>query len=661
MHTSNIALGLVLSLIPAGLAAQTTAPADDMIIDEGQQSTDYGYAITVTGQSLPIDSATASVAIVTAAIIERDQDITVSDALSRLPGVNATRNGPVGGLTSLRIRGADASQTLVVIDGVKVGDPSSPGGGFDFGSLLTGSIDRIEVLRGSNSVAWGSDAIGGVVLIDTVRPGAGLATQASAEYGSHDTARANARIEQSFGPVSLGIGAGYFRSDGISSAAVGTEADGYRQYAGNAKIRVDVGSGLAVFGSGYFADSRLELDGFPAPLYSFADTDEYQKSRETYLSSGLEHDLDLGSGRGFSQRLTYSVADINRDTYNPAFGTAPGFIARGRSERITYQGDVQAAGAIRLQFGGERETSRMATDDGFSGDAARTRNTAGYAQLIVEPVANLTLNGGLRHDDHRDFGGQTSLSAGLAWVHPESALKLRASFAEGYKAPTLFQLSGAAGAFGNPELQPEESRSYDIGLSKGLAGDKVQIDVSAYRRDSRNLIDFISCPVSGGPAICATGNRPFGTYSNIARARAQGIEVDVTVRPIADDLAIRVGYAITATRDRTPGGFFTGNRLSRRPIDSGIISVDYGFKGQDRSEWGALGVDVRYVGVSFDDRGNGVRLDDYALVTVRGKVNLTAQAEVFGRVENLFSADYQSVGGYGTYGRTFAVGVRGRF
>ena len=214
--------------------------------------------------------------------IERRQTVVVSDLLATTPGVTVTRNGTLGALTGVRIRGAESDQTLVVIDGVRVNDPASTGGGFDFGNLLASSVERIEVLRGPNSVPWGSQAIGGVVNIITAAPAEGLQARANAEYGYADSLFASAGVSGNSGPVSGSLTGGYLKTDGISSAASGTERDGYRQYGATGRLGVEFAPGIGLDLRGYFADSRVELDGFPAPDYVLADTADYGKTQEVY-------------------------------------------------------------------------------------------------------------------------------------------------------------------------------------------------------------------------------------------------------------------------------------------------------------------------------------------------------------------------------------------
>lgn len=651
MRISASVLALAGALVSSAAVAQDVVnyPSADEFEDIHRMPEPLDRTIIVTGIPqnrilLPVSFATFD-----ANALERLQTASVADSLATIPGVTVSRNGPVGGFTGVRIRGADAAQTLVVIDGVRVNDPTSPSGGFDFGNLLAGNIARIDVLRGSNSVVWGSDAIGGVVLVDT-----GGRSGISGEYGSHDTRTVNGNYSADAGSFSVNLGGGWFATDGISAARGGTEADGFRQYRGNARLIARITGAITASASIIHADSHLDLDGFAPPTFAFGDTLDVQESAETYGAAKIEQEI-----ADFTHRVTFALADINRDTLNAAGAVT--FAARGRTERLGWQGEWSRDRDIQLVAGVEREWSRSATGSSFSSDRGRTAITGIYGTATAQPVEGVTLGLGGRYDDHRDFGSDTSLSAN-ALVDVTEGLSLRGSYSEGYKAPTLFQLSPTPSGFGNPALRPEESNAYDIGFvfrrSERMVGNApvgIRVEGSLFRRDSRNLIDFVSCTGPSAPPICAGGARPFGTYANVDRARAEGAELDVTLWP-TPGLSVRGGYAYIATRDRSVGQPTNGNRLARRPASTAIAAVDYA---PDAGRY-SLGAEVRLVGDSFDDAANRNRLDGYALVTLRGSVTISDQFELFGRVENLFDADYQTVAGYGTYGRTASVGIRAR-
>jgi len=584
---------------------------------------DDPIVIVATGVEQSADEAGRAVTLVTRDEIEARQTVVLSDLLATGPGVSVTRNGGIGGFTGVRIRGAEAEQTLVLIDGVRVNDPSAPGGGFDFGNLLAGSIERVEVLRGPNSVAWGSQAIGGVVNVVTERPVDGLVVRGQAEYGSHEQFGASGSIAGGSDRIQAAATAGYLATDGISQAATGTEADGYRQFGATGRVSVELAPGLGADLRAYYAHSRLDLDGFPA--FVLADTDDYSEAQEIYAYAGLR--AETGPVRN---RLSFTLADINRDNYEPALGTGASFFGRGRSERYAWQGDASLGSAARLVFGAEQEDSRF-----FDGSTRASQGiTSLYGEAIVTPVEMLTLTAGLRNDDHSGFGSHWSWSANAA-LRPAAGTLLHASYGDGFKAPTLFQRFSF---YGTPELRPETAESYEVGARQELARG-LTLGAIWFHRETKQQIDF-------DPATF--------TYFNIARSRAEGVEVELLARPVTG-LSLRGSYTHLDAENRSPGANL-GKDLARRPRDMGSLSADYRFPAGP-----SIGATLLIVGDSFDDAANSVRLDGYALAGIRAAFPLTRRVELYGRIENLFDADYETVAGYGTPGRTAHAGLRLRF
>ncbi|HEX7656703.1 MAG TPA: TonB-dependent receptor plug domain-containing protein, partial [Sphingomonas sp.] len=258
--------------------AQETPSADDIVVTAAgvpQDAGDVGQAVTV------IDRDT----------IEQRQTVALSDLLATTPGVTVSRSGGLGTLTSLNIRGAEAAQTLVLIDGVRVNDPSSAAGGFDFANLLAGSVERVEVLRGPNAVPWGSEAIGGVINVVTEQPTDGFKGHAQLEGGSFGTAYGSGGIAGGNDRVNGALTAGWLSTDGISAYDKGTERDGYDQVGGTGRLNVALAPGIGLDLRGYYAHSRVDLDGYPAPDYVFADDGEYAKTQEAYGYAGVHADF----------------------------------------------------------------------------------------------------------------------------------------------------------------------------------------------------------------------------------------------------------------------------------------------------------------------------------------------------------------------------------
>ncbi|MDG2003149.1 MAG: TonB-dependent receptor [Novosphingobium sp.] len=599
---------------------------------------DSYITVVATGLDTVLDRTSQSVSIIGKEEIDAVQGPDISRVLERLPGVSLARNGSLGGFTGLFVRGANSQQVLVVVDGIRVADAASPGGGYDFGNLMTGPIGKIELLRGSNSVIWGSDAIGGIIAM-TSRDVDGV--EASIEYGARQTVNGDltAGIQrESFGVVLSG---GYTETDGFSSAAAGTERDGFRQSRVGGRGHVDLAPGLSLVASGRYADGRTNFDGFAfVPPFGLIDTPEFTDTEEISARVGLHYaddSLDVSAG--------YSIYDIDRANFDPRFGTAPGFAANGRQQRVELKGAWDASSHIRLIFGADHDWSRFST----TFDTPKMANaTSGHA-LLGWHGDDVNLAAGVRIDDHSGFGSELSFGANGS-VRIAGDWRIRASYGEGFKVPSLFQLFSD---FGNDTLQPERSRSYDIAVEMGDRNSGLHVAISAFRRDTTNLIDFVSCfGVVGG--ICV--NRPFGTYDNIGKARAEGIELELGAA-ITEDLRVQGAYTYLKATDRTQGGFNRGNELARRPRHAATISADW----ETPLAGLALGGDLRLVGRSFDDGGNFTRLGGFVVATARASVPLCEGVELFGRVENIGNKRYQTAAGYGTSGRSAFFGVRGRF
>ena len=585
---------------------------------------DGEIVVVATGVAQPAQESGRAVTVLDRDDLDRAQAVTVSDALAMVPGISVSRNGGPGGFTAVRIRGAEGEQTLVLIDGVRVNDPSSPGGGFDFGNLLAGSVERVEVLRGPNSTIWGSQAIGGVINVTTMDGSEGFAARVSAEGGSFGTYSGNAAIMGGNEHVRGSLTAGYYTTDGISAKAGGTEADGYRQYGATGRVEAFVTPDISIDLRGYYADSRADLDGFPPPTYAvFSDTAEYSTAKEMYGYAGLHAALFDGA---FQNEVSFTAGDIDRNNYDPAAGAAPVFFGKGSNERYQYRGNIRLADQLRFVVGAEHEDSRF-TDGSVVAD---TGITSYFAEAIVRPVDMLTVNAGVRQDDHRDFGSHTSFSVSGA-LRPAGGTVIRANYGEGFKAPTLYQLYG--GFVGNANLQPETAESYEFGLEQTLG--QVTLSGSWFHRDTTNQIDY-----------------DLGTFSygNIARARTEGFELELLAKPVSD-LSLSASYTHLKAENLSPANL--GKDLARRPRDVANFAADYRFP-FDLS----LGASVQLRGDSFDNASNTVTLKGYTLVNIRAEMPVTDRFSLYGRVDNLFDEQYQTVAGYGTMGRAAYAGVR---
>ena len=657
MKNARFLIGLAIATpLSAQEAPQPDAAAS---IDAGEPGDTAAATIVVTASRTPlaIDRVAASVTVLDRALIDRAQDIGVSELLLRTPGVSLSRNGGYGTATSLRIRGAETDQTVVVIDGVKLNDPSSAGGGYNFANLLVGDAARIEVLRGPQSILWGSQAIGGVVNVVTPLPERAFEASLDIETGSRETASGRAAIGGRTGALAWRIGGQAFTTDGISAIAPaygGRERDGYTNQSLTGRAVIDIVPGVSADVRGYYSNGRTDIDA------TSGDTFEYALSREFVGYAGLS--IDLFDGR-LRNRFAYGYTDTDRDNYNPVRARPKTFDSAGRNKRLEYQGSFAITDGWNAVFGAENEKSRFRSVSPPASLAApipapargEAEITGLYAQVNGEIVDGLTLTAGIRDDDHSRFGSKTLFGGGGVWALKTGTV-LRASYGEGFKAPTLYQLFSE---FGNQALDPERANGWEAGAEQRFFGRKVAIGGTYFERRSTDLIAFNGCTATSTNPLClvpgSTTQRRSGYYINVSRAFAKGIEAVGRIE-LGERLVVDGNYSWTVSEDRSPGSANLGKQLARRPRHAANGSITYAVP-----DGPALGVAIRWSGETFDNAANTTRLAPYTLVDLRGELPISPNVRLFARAENLFDKSYATVFRYGTLGRSLYVGFRGRF
>lgn len=624
-----------LFLLSSALAFSVPAMAQEAgEVTVADRVRDTLITVVGTGSAARVDLSGQPISVIGREEIDAVQGPDITRVLERLPGLTIARAGGIGSQTSLFVRGANSQQLLVMVDGIRVADVAAPSGGYDFGNLTTGGLGKIELLRGSNSVIWGSDAIGGVLAL-TSRDVNGL--EASAEYGARDSFDGQVTGGVTGDGYGVTLNGGYLRTDGISQAASGTERDGFRQWRAGGRAHVDIAPGLTANIVGRYTQGKLDIDGFDFnPPFGLIDTPDYQKTREIGGRAGLawtSEPLDLNAG--------YQISDTRRRYFGPSyFGDTAN--TQGQTRRAELFGAWRIMQDIRLDFGADHEWSRIETSGG--------RNKAGISSghaLLGWYGDRATLAGGVRYDDHSRFGGQWTFGANGSFTVVDQ-WHVRASYGEGFKVPTLYQLFSE---YGNPLVDPERSRSYDAGIEYGDRNGPLHFALTGFRRDSRNLIDFAFCP--DGNVLCNDGR--FGYYQNIGRARATGFELELGAQ-VSERMRGQAAYTYVKATNRTAGDFNEGTDLARRPRHALTMSADW----TSPLAGLVLGGDLRMVSGSYSSAGNFSALKGYATGTVRASLPINEHLDLFGRIENLTDEKYEVVSGYGVAGRSGFVGVRAR-
>ena len=595
------------------------------------QAADDDIVVTASGFEQPRSETGQAIEIVGRDRLDQLQSATIAQVLQTVPGVSVATRGGLGGQTSAFIRGGSSAQTLVLIDGVRINDLTSPNGAFDFGALMTGNIGRVEILRGPNSVIWGSQAIGGVVNVQSIAPVDGFEGRLGAEYGGYDTKRLNANIAGTKGVFEGSVGGAFVKSDGISALAGGTERDGYANATGNARLKVNISDSFTLDFRSYYNRAKVEYDsefgvganGLPV-------------SRNRQFVGYVGAQFDMLDGR-FHNRIAYTRTDLRRIGTDPIVFSFNNFNVRGAIDRMEYHTAFDLNEALTLVAGLEYERTFASTSfEGAAPDIARNDVVSGFGQIIVRPVNGLTLTAGVRHDAYSDYGGQTTLGGNLAFTPNEGRTMFRATYAEGFRAPTLTE---GQPPYGNLQLKPETARNFDLGVEQQFLEGKAQLFATYFNRRSNNLIAF--SPVSF-------------QSENIDKVTAKGLEIGLDLNP-SSQLDIRASYTLVDAINRTVGDTF-GNRQALRPQNSFSLTADW------QTAFGlSLGSSLLVIGDSFDDAANNVRLDGYAIWGLRASMPLTDALEVYARVENMLDAQYTLVSGYNSFGRHATIGVRAKF
>jgi len=603
----------------------------------------FGFTVSATAQTASIEETKLDTIIVngsrldqtmteigsSVSVITRDdlEELGVDfalDAIATAPGVTVNQNGAFGGNASVRIRGASNDQTLVLIDGVPVNDPTGTGGGYNFAYLDTDTIERIEVLKGPQSTLWGSDAIGGVVSITTKRPTEGLSGTVFGEYGSFNTLRGGASISNANEIGDFRLAATGLTTDGISKAdeANGnSEDDGYDSQTVSAKGGLNLPASVRLETSLMWSDAESEYDSYAFGAQgSVADGDEVTNS-ET-LSGNITLKAPLFDGR-LENLVQIGYADIERE--NTSNGVQS-YFTEGDRVLFRYQGTFAINDTNTLAFGTEREET-SANEQESSIDSL-------FALYEFKPVDNLTLTGGIRVDDHETFGSETTGRAAAAWTATDQ-LTFKASWGQGFKAPSIFQSTYICTFCGltapNTNLKAETSEAYDIGVQWQSADERIVLGATLFDQETENMIDF---SYTAG-------------YDNIALVDSQGGEL-TGAYAINNWLGIAASYTFIDSDDGN------GNALARLPESTGNISASFD---PDGPFSGA--VLVRYNGEEANTDGS--ELDSWTRVDLTGSYDLNDTVEIYGRIENLLDEEYQQILGYGTPGLSGSVGVRLRY
>jgi outer membrane cobalamin receptor len=701
--------------IAAGLESRIAIPLTVSAVEDT-------IVVSATKTEARTDETPATAFVLSASELARAQRVNLFDALRLSPGVTAAQTGRRGGVTSLFVRGGEPDYTKVLIDGAPVNDA---GGSYDFADLTADNAARVELVRGSQSAIYGSDAMTGVLQFFTSRGSTSVPEfEFAGEGGSFAFNRQFARLSGANGGFDYSAAFTHLRSDGrdrnddyqnrIASANLG--------YVFNARTQMRM-------------TARSENSGLGAPGATgrfFPDPDERAKRRHVTTSARLEDQTTKRWRQSLS--FAYSESDflsfdpVAQDLTRPDTPPLPppvSQIAAGilRSDRsdyfnnhhrrrgLRYQTDLADIAALRGHFitaGLEYEEERAVLDSGFTGlnrVAPMRKNAGAFLQDQFAYTSRLVINLGVRVENNQakvpqdltkalfDFGSRlygSKVGFGTEVMPKFGALlllrraglqsqkgptRLRVNYGEGIKAPTMIEaFSQNYLLLGNPELRPERSRSFDVGIEQFFWKDRLRVEGVYFKNRFRDQIAFIADPSTfGGPVKLPDGSVTH--FINNDRATAEGFEVSVSTRPNRW-LRFDGNYTLLDTNLDAASSMFdsakgslvpnpeVGLPLYRRPRHSGSASVafiggkfdanlDGVFTGKRRD------YDPAYFS-RFDSQGRPIYNGGYTKLDLAGSYRLNSSVSLFGRIENLLNQDYEEVLGYPAYRLNFSAGMRFR-
>ena len=657
MHVARSA-----GLTPVLLATLAALPTPTRIAAQDKVYTLEGLVVTASPLPRAADAVAQHVTVLEADALRAEGIVSVADALRAVPGLQVVRGGSFGANTSLFMRGGESDYVQVLVDGVRV---NQPGGAFDLSGLTLDNVERIEIVRGPASALYGSGAMTGVVQIITRTGDGPLRGSATVRGGSFGRTDVSAEIS---GGGAAAVGYGFslarHRTDGILPF---NNAFRNTVLSGAVRLRPDAATRARI-------SVRLSDRAFHFPTDgsgNVVDTNAFTYADEAVL--GLDVTRRVAPSVGLRALVTMHGFDGGTDDRPDGPGDTLGFygftsLDSGQRAAADLRVDLHAGATTVVSIGGnveeERQRSFNESLSQFGPSTGRSDNRrwnrAGYVHAVTGrgPVA---ANAGLRVEDNERFGGFVTYQAGVS-VALRPGTRIRASAGRGVKEPTFFENFASGFVRGNPDLKPERSRSWEVGLDQRALDGRLGLRATYFSQRFRDLVQFtFSPPQPSDP-----------NYFNVAKADARGLELSADARVAA--LTLDAGYTYLSTEvvdagfDEGPdAAFVAGAPMLRRPRHAWSLSAGYRAGARLR-----LDASLRFTG-RRDDRdfstfpATRATLDSYTLMDAGGQVTLWAAApgrpglDVLVRAENLLDERYQEVFGFPAPGRGIYIAGRMTF
>jgi len=590
--------------------------------------------ITPNRVPMSIQQVGSSVTVITQDEIEKQGNKSLRDVLDAQPGLNVVETGGPGGQVSVFIRGGESNHTLVLIDGVRMSDPTQTGGQFDMRTIPPKLIERIEIVRGPQSALYGSDAIGGVVNIIT-KKGQSIAPvwQLRTEGGSYGTLSSNLSVAGATSDTTYAIGVNQFHSDGFKRYGyriprLGLDASGsdpVNRYGFFSKLSRKIGDNLTVEFGTMASRAELQYDAGAYTANPLAPQHEKDWTGNAYQKVISENGVFRTSLTTFETRVMRGYGGMKSSSYTKYqyAGT------RGGAE---VQEDIDLKTVGKFSTGLRVERERADADENGQKSDNRQDTKAAFFLYQVSPIEKLHFSAGGRSDHVSSFGTFNTFRLTAAY-DLTSATRLRSSYGTGAKAPSLYQLYSAD--YGSTSLKAETSRGFDIGFEQTFFNGDARVSAAYFQNKITNLIDTLEVS-------------PY-TYSNIHLAQISGVEVGAEYLLVPTFAKLKTSYTFLEGRDVE-----TGDPLARRPKHAARMSVQF----TPTRNW-TIEPLIYVVSKRLDTRYDATEwMSGYVRFDLLADYKFSQQVSVFARGENLTNTRYEEAFNYGTAGRSVYAGLR---
>ncbi len=633
--------------LACGLLA--SAPATSQTNNDSTDGLDT-MVITASRSPLQLGNIGSSTTIINRDLIEKRQARYVTDLLRAVPGFSVSQTGTTGTQAQVRVRGAEANHVLVLIDGVRANDPAT-GDEFRWEQLSTNNIERIEIVRGPQSSLWGSDAIAAVVHIITRSGGDRTELGSYIEAGTNSTLNAGLQGSTGGSKWSLAYGLEKQDTEGSNISRLGSENDGSDLTTTSVSGKYRPADQLSLHLGMRMVDAYSQFDPVDFLITGLpTDGDRSTDAKQTTLNGGAT--LSTLDGR-VTHSLTVRYLDTSNDNLVDGIQTSS-----SESDRTSfiYQSDIQL-GKNLLSLAAENEKTRFKQRGAIGfGDPNQNQETSVNsiaADFQGKSIDRLTWLLSARYDHYSDFDNAVTGRLALAYKLGNSTL-IRSSIGTGQKTPTFTERFGFfPGLFvGNPDLKPEESTSYEIGIEQLLLNDALELELSVYSQDLKNEINGFAFDPD---TFSFTAENMDGESSR------KGVEIAASYTVTT---GLDLGASYTYTDSTEPDSQGNDAEELRRPRHTGSLHANYSFLDNQANlylvaDYGGSRNDIFFP--PFPAPSEIVELESYWLVDLTASYDISRSINVFIRATNLLDENYEQVFGYQTNGRSGYLGVRVSF